>query len=277
MSIKFRCRECHEIIVINFLNPGEVAVCNNCNTKNIVPNESEFTEDATSVAQTDPPPVEQVKKSEEEIEFQIMLKSLRYMIIGLIFTTINFQLILGPLVFKTTIIGHITIFAAILTAFNMKKRDKFLYSILALTIVHFLSDLLALFGLGNTFSINFIFVENFLILIWLYRITKAIDFLNEYTRYIFYLLMLGLVVVIFSAMTAISTAFLIWVNQQLADLPYYLILFNLIGLGLPTVLMNFIQTVLVIYFAFSMKKKINQHIDWSAYPEPNRDYMGYHS
>lgn len=83
MAIEFHCKECDQIIVVQYLKPGEKAMCRNCGAENIVPADATETDKKPEynkmppVFDETPPEKSPTKKQSDIVEVYVLSKSLK--------------------------------------------------------------------------------------------------------------------------------------------------------------------------------------------------------
>lgn len=68
MALEFRCEKCNSIIIVQYLKPGEKAICRHCGTENIVPTDAAQT-DKKPVYNETPPVFEKVSEEKKQNDF----------------------------------------------------------------------------------------------------------------------------------------------------------------------------------------------------------------
>lgn len=256
MPIIFKCKNCHSELIINFLQPGEIAVCNSCSEKNIVPGENRKSYIRHSYFGNSLRVIKEEKKILTEYENLIFI--ITRICLGVLLYLIPFNFVMYPMLIQTSLIGHIFVFTALMRLHNMNLIGFWIYAAMVFCGIHILSKTGAIFGLATVFTVDFILAELLLLMIVLYKLSTRYQFLNEFIRSLRIVIVIFIFEVLLLFVFMLSTPFLIYLNKFLARIDFYLYLVGQFGIMLPLTILNISANIITIYLAISIYRHIKK-------------------
>ena len=279
MSISFECQNCQEKIVVNHLMPGELAVCKNCKNKVIVPDKSEtsttseFTQSQTNrynlsigtqkqnnLSSPQGISVTQVKTFEQQFS-----KILLYLSIGLIFHIFEYKFFLidsksGNVmaIINLSIIGVLFFLYASVQAYKLRLYKQIFVPLIVFCSISTIIYLLELFGLVSTYIYLLKIIEIVILLILYYKIIYTIEIFKNFVRYYTILTTLLICDIILYGISIVSQPILIQINRLFSNSDFYLVMFNIFGMLLPILFIQFVAMLMLTYISFAMYRTYNK-------------------
>lgn len=195
---------------------------------------------------------EQLLKQKEQ--YDELLRAFKWIFIGFLFYLIRLSLTFGAGSLNSTLVGEIIILRALLLFTKHDSYGNWVYVAIMFSVLHILSDFVAIIGLSNQFNLKLQMFETVAILLIYHRLLSLVPAFNEHRRTI----VISLVSLIGAATLGLAlifiTPFLVWSVLVLKNVELFSALITFFGVMLPFTALWMAGTALSLYVTFSLYK-----------------------